>query len=156
MHICMNAVSFTRIATIMKASKTKIAAALFLIVLGIVLFPGKKLNAAEEQSGNCGDNVTWTLDAEGTLTISGSGATKDYLSNDRSPFDHKTDIKKVVINNGVTSIGYCLFLYCSNLTEVSIPNSVTSIGGGAFYQCPSLKNITLPNSVTSIGTDAFG
>ena len=152
----MNAMSFTRIGTFMKASKTKIAAVLFLIVLGIVLFPGKKLNAAEEKSGTCGDNVTWTLDADGTLTISGTGATKDYQTNNRSPFDHKTDIKKVVINNGVTSIGYGLFLYCSNLSEVSIPNSVTSIGTGAFYQCPSLKNITLPNSVTSIGTDAFG
>lgn len=41
----------------MKASKTKIAAVLFLIVLGIVIFPGKKLNAAEEQSGNCGAGV---------------------------------------------------------------------------------------------------
>ena len=152
----MNTISFTHIGTVMKASKTKIAAALLLIVLGIVIFPGKKLNAAEERSGTCGDNVTWTLDDEGTLTISGTGATKDYQTNNRSPFDHKTDIKKVVINDGVTSIGYGLFLYCSNLSEVSIPNSVTSIGTGAFYQCTSLKNITLPNSLTSIGTDAFG
>ena len=152
----MDAVFFARIGTFMKASKTKIAAALLLIVLGIVLIPGKKLNAAEEKSGSCGDNVTWTLDDEGTLTISGTGATKDYQTNDRSPFDHNTDIKKAVIESGVTSIGFGLFLYCSNLTEVSIPNSVTSIGTAVFYQCTSLKNITIPNSVTSIGTDAFG
>ena len=53
----MNTISFTHIGTVMKASKTKIAAVLFLIVLGIVIFPGKKLNAAEEQSGNYGAGV---------------------------------------------------------------------------------------------------
>ena len=156
MHICMNVVSFTRIATIIKASKTKIAAALFLIVLGIVLFPGKKLNAAEEQSGNCGDNVTWTLDAEGTLIISGSGATKDYnKGSDSSPFNSKTEIKKVVIESGVTSIGSALFYNCSKLTEVSISDGVTSIGNNAFEQCTKIINITLPDSVTSVNDSAF-
>ena len=140
----------------MKASKTKIAAALFLIVLGIVLFPGKKLNAAEDQSGNCGANVTWTLDAEGTLTISGTGAMRDYKgTTDKSPFNGKAEIKKVVIKSGVTSIGSALFYNCSNLAEVSIPNSVTSIGDSAFENCTSLTNITLPSGVTSIGNNAF-
>ena len=155
----MNTISFSRIGYILKTSIIKIAAALLLTVFVVALFPGKKLNAAKVQSGNCGDNgdnVTWTLDDEGTLIISGTGATKDYQTNDRSPFDHNTDIKKAVIESGVTSIGYGLFLYCCNLTEVSIPNSVTSIGTAVFYQCTSLKNITIPNSVTSIGTDAFG
>ena len=150
----MDAVSFTRIGTFMKASKTKIAAALFLIVLGVVLFPGKKLNAAEEKSGSCGDNVTWTLDAEGTLTISGTGATNNY-SIVGSPFNGKTEIKKVVINSGVTSIGSALFFDCSNLTNITIPNSVTSIGESAFWGCTSLIKITIPNSVTSIGSYAF-
>ena len=138
----------------MSRSISKIVATTLLIVFVIALFPGMRLKA--ETSGTCGDNVTWTLDDEGTLIISGTGATKDYQTNDRSPFDHNTDIKKAVIESGVTSIGYGLFLYCSNLTEVSIPNSVTSIGTAVFYQCTSLKNITIPNSVTSIGTDAFG
>ncbi len=150
----MNAVSFDRVGTILKASKTKIAAVLLLIMLGIVLFPGKKLNAAEEKSGTCGDNVTWTLDDEGTLTIAGTGAAKDY-NRYVTPFNSKTEIKKVVINSGVTSIGSCLFYECSNLSEVSIPNSVTSIGNDAFDGCTSLTNITLPNSVTSIGRGAF-
>ena len=154
MHICMNAVSFTHIGTVMKASKTKIATVLFLIVLGIVLFPGKKLNAAEELSGTCGDNVTWTLDTDGTLTISGTGAMRDY-SGVSSPIPNSTSIKKVVIENGVTSIGSMLFYKCSNLSEVSIPNSVTSIGKYAFSNCPSLTSITIPNSVTSIEDYAF-
>ena len=152
----MDAVSFTRIGTFMKASKTKIAAALLLIVLGIVLIPGKKLNAAEEQSGNCSANVTWTLDAEGTLTISGTGAMKDYKgTTDKSPFNGKAEIKKVVIKSGVTSIGSALFYNCSNLAEVSIPNSVNSIGDSAFENCTSLTNITLPSGVTLIGNNAF-
>ena len=157
----MNAISSTCIGTFMKASKTKIAAALFLIVLGIVLFPGKELNAAEEKSGSCGDNVTWTLDDEGTLTISGTGAMRDYqdeyylFAGDRSPFINNTGIKKVVIESGVTSIGSALFYKCSNLSEVSIPNSVTSIGEKAFFKCTNLTNISLPNSVTSIGKDTF-
>ncbi len=150
----MNAVSFARVGTILKASKTKTAAVLFLIVLGIVLFPGMKLNAAEELSGTCGDNVTWTLDTDGTLTISGTGATSNYSSFD-TPFGNKTNIKKVVIESGVTHIGDSLLIGCSNLSEVSIPNSVTSIGAGAFYKCTSLTNITIPNSVTSIGLRTF-
>ena len=150
----MNAVSFIRVGTILKASKTKIAAVLLLVVLGIVLFPGMKLNAAEEKSGTCGDNVSWTLDTDGTLTISGTGATKDYESYE-SPFEGKTEIKNVVIESGVTGIGSFLFYNCSNLTEVSIPNSVTSIGENAFYKCSNLTNITIPNSVTSIGLGAF-
>ena len=150
----MDAVSFTRIGTFMKASKTKIAAALFLIVLGVVLFPGKKLNAAEEKSGTCGDNVTWTLDDDGTLTISGTGAMNNY-SVVGSPFYRKTEIKKVVINSGVTSIGSGLFSDCSNLTNITIPNSVTSIGKSVFRGCTSLTKITIPNSVTYIGSGLF-
>ena len=145
----MNAISSTCIGTFMKASKTKIAAALFLIVLGIVLFPGKELNAAEEKSGSCGDNVTWTLDDEGTLTISGSGAMSD------AAFYQRTDIKKVVIESGVTSIGKEAFRNCTSLTKISLPNSVTSIEEAAFQSCKLLAEVSIPNSVTSIGDSAF-
>ena len=148
----MNAVSFTHIGTVMKASKTKIAVALFLIVLGIVLFPGKKLNAAEEQSGNCGangDNVTWTLDSDGTLTISGKGGIKE-----RAFYTNKS-IRKVVIEDGVTSLGEGAFMQCESLTSITIPNSVTSISDNTFVGCRSLTSITIPNSVTSIGICSF-
>ena len=157
MHISMNAVSFARVGTIMKASKTKIAAVLFLIVLGIVLFPGMKLNAAEEKSGPCGDNVTWTLEDDGTLTISGSGAMKDYSAavSELSPLYNNSNITKVVIENGITHIGSSALYYCTKITEISIPDTVTSIGNGAFSNCHSLARITIPNSVTSIGKSAF-
>ena len=65
------------------------------------------------------------------------------------------EIKKVVIKDGVTSIGDAAFYYCSGLTSLTIPNSVTSIGGSAFSGCSGLTSVTIPNSVTSIGYGAF-
>lgn len=101
------------------------------------------------------DNLTWTLDAEGTMTISGSGAMKGY-STDDSPATQKEDsVKKIVIEDGVTRIGEHAFWHCSNLTSITIPDGVTSIGRSAFNACSSLTSITIPDSVTSIGELAF-
>ena len=103
---------------------------------------------------NEGD-LTWTLTADGTLTISGKGAMKNYDANN-SPVAQKTDsVKKVVIQEGVTSIGDYAFFDCSNLTDITIPESVTSIEECAFQNCSSLTDITIPGSVTSIGECAF-
>ena len=102
------------------------------------------------------DNLTWTLDADGTLTISGTGAMKDYDNGDnRSPVYNNSDVKKIVIEDGVTSVGDYAFRSCNNLTSITIPDSVTSIGNSAFYNCSSLTSITIPDSVTSIGTATF-
>ena len=107
-------------------------------------------------SGTCGANVTWTLDSNGTLTISGSGAMKDCASPSESPwYNNRGQIKSVTIEQGVTSIGKGAFLYCSSLTSVSIPSSVTSIGNYAFQNCSSLISVTIPSGVTSIGDYAF-
>ncbi len=56
-------------------------------------------------SGSCGTNVTWTLDDSGTLTISGTGAMKNYYLS--SPFDNNNNIKSIIIEDGVTSIDFC-------------------------------------------------
>ena len=129
------------------------------------------LVASAATSGTCGENVTWTLDEDGTLTISGTG---DMDSSDFSRYD----IKSVIIENSVTSIGDYTFSGCVNLTSITIPDSVTSIGNHAFdfcldlpsiklssnltsigdqafYQCKKLTSITIPSSVTSIGEFAF-
>ena len=109
-------------------------------------------------SGSCGaegDNVTYTLDSQGTLTISGSGEMKNYINNVFSPFHWNSDIQKVIIKDGVTSIGYWAFENCTSLTSITISNSVTSIGKGTFYGCTGLTSIAIPNSVTSIGNSAF-
>ena len=104
-------------------------------------------------SGTCGENVTWTLDENGTLTISGTGEMEDYEQSSY-PFMYD-DVKTVIIKNGVTSIGDWVFIYCRSMTRVEIPQSVTRIGTGAFCCCSSLKTITLPANVTSIGDYAF-
>ena len=107
-------------------------------------------------SGSCGENVTWTLTADGTLTISGTGAMTDYTYDSRSPwYSCRTYIKRVVMQQGVTSIGDHAFWDCSGLTSVTIPDGVTSIGGGAFWDCAALTSVTIPGSVTNVGQDAF-
>ena len=101
-------------------------------------------------------NLTWKLDADGTLTISGTGAMKNYDYNDNpSPVYNNSNVKKVVIEDGVTSIGNSAFNECISLTSITIPDSVTSIGTYAFSGCRSLTSITIPDSVTSIGAYAF-
>ena len=106
-------------------------------------------------SGECGDNLTWTLDSNGTLTISGTGAMYGYFRGE-APWSSKADsIVKVVIPNSVTHIGDYAFSGCSSLTSVTIPKSVTGIGWYAFSGCSSLTSVTIPDSVTDIGEGAF-
>ena len=114
-------------------------------------------SAAEvTDSGSCGENLTWTLDTDGLLTISGTGEMEDYSSYGNVPWNGLVDkINCVVIRNGVTSISYGAFVGCTGLTSVTIPNSVTSIGGGAFAYCTGLTSVTISDSVTSIDYDAF-
>ena len=145
----------------MTRTVSRIAAVLLSLVFVFALFPGLKINAAEiVDQGECGDNgsnVTWTLDNQGTLTISGTGAVRNYTiaNTNQSPFFQHTAISKVVIENGVTHIGSYCFYMCSNIIEVSIPNTVTSIGEAAFDRCTKLASISIPDSVTSIGEYAF-
>ena len=94
--------------------------------------------------------ITWTLSDDGTLTISGTDM-PDY-----NPWYSKLEnIKKVVIENGVTNIGAAAFSDCSGLTSITIPNSVTSIGLCAFKNCSALISVTIPNSITSIEMQTF-
>ena len=102
----------------------------FLMAVVMILNSGclfiEKVKASEiVESGSCGENVTYTLDSEGTLTISGTGEIK-YVS-------YINSVKNVVIINGVTSIGDSAFYGCSGLTSIEIPSSVTYIESNAFY-----------------------
>mgnify|MGYP000608342535 CR=1 FL=1 len=121
---------------------------------------GNAIAASAASSGNCGDsgsNVTWLLDDNGTLTISGSGKIEDYRSDIDQPwYSNRSDITSVVIEPGVTSIGSLAFYKCSNLTSITIPSGLTSIGEMAFFNCSALTSVTIPNGVISIGNFAFG
>ena len=112
-------------------------------------------------SGYCGaevdgKNVQWNLDSEGTLTISGSGRIKDYSYPNTTPwYGHIENIKSVIIESGVTYIGYNVFPNCTSLESITIPKGVTSIGYNAFENCTSLKSVTIPEGVNSIIDEAF-
>ena len=127
------------------------------------------VRAGEEDtptSGTCGENLTWELDLEtGTLTISGTGDMKDYEQvyngdadysfSSSSPWSNCDDIKSVIIESGVTSIGKCAFVGCKNLSGILIPNSINDIGDLAFRNCNGLTSISIPDSVSVINPDTF-
>ena len=111
---------------------------------------------AETYSGTCGaqgDNLTWILDEEGTLTITGIGQMNYYRTAPWS--EYSNSVKKVVIENGVINIADSAFFGCRNLTDIVIPESVSSIGKSAFWSCKSLESIVLPDNLRSIGKNAF-
>ncbi len=132
---------------------------LFVAVLALLLLLTPKAEAATVAKGTCGaygDDLTWSLDDQGVLTISGVGSISDYYYDFLVPwYENRNDIKAVAIGEGVTAIGKNTFSYCSNLNSVVIPNSVTSIGSYSFRSCTALMSVTIPNSVTSIGDYAF-
>ena len=105
-------------------------------------------------SGDCGENAAWTLDSEGLLTISGEGAMADYQSSPkdkRAPWNrYEKEIKKVVIEEGITYIGRYSLYHLSAMTDIAIAESVTVIGQNAFSNCTALTEFSIPNSITSI------
>lgn len=106
-------------------------------------------------SGTCGQNLTWTLNQAGTLCISGSGEMKGWNSDGAPWYSQRKKVRKIEIEQGVTSVSDYAFRGCINLTSVTISTSVAIIGKSAFGGCSSLPSVTIPDSVTSIGNDAF-
>ena len=93
------------------------------------------------------DHVAWSVHGD-TLLITGAGKMKDFDSaSDVYWLAYRDNIKKIRIDDEVTSIGKYAFAYCGNLEEVDIMGNITEIGRGAFEHCTSLKNIYLPASV---------
>jgi len=121
-------------------------------ILLIALLMGLSANA--EESGTCGPNLRWHLTNNRVLTISGKGKMYNYSDDNRAPWSGDY-IKRIIIGDGITTIGSYAFYNCSTLTSVTIPNSVTEIGGSAFAGCSALTSVTIPNSVTTIGWTAF-
>ena len=124
-------------------------------------------NAADLiDSGSCGKNATWELYKDGTLYIKGTGAMQDYNWNYNettkivttgAPWhdSHSASVKKLVVEDGITSIGNDAFSDCESLVSAELAEGITSIGDGTFTACRDLEKINIPNSVTSIGYDAF-
>ena len=125
---------------------------LFIVLLMLPLL------AHADDSGSCGDNVTYTYKSSThTMTISGSGPMKDYgVSQFRSPWSsYMKDIRKLIIESGVTTVSTWSFYNATSLMSVTLPEGITSIGGAAFMDCSAITKMTLPSTVTIIGEIAF-
>ena len=168
----------------MKTKKLRILSALLALAMLLALLPTAAFADDSVVAGGTfganGDNLEWTLDNNGTLTISGSGAMADYDSYYNQPWAGQRDnIKHLVVENGVTSIGNNAFRYCTNLIDadmskalslrsistsfwgceklnnVKLNEGLKEIGGSAFSICTKLKSIHIPSTVTAIGGWCF-
>lgn len=110
--------------------------------------PVISLAAKNVDSGNDGKKITWVLDSKGTLTISGEGKLK-------KSFSERQDIKKIIIEDGITEIDDGVFYHCINLKSVKIPDSVKRIGRCAFERCGNLTDLSLGKGVEEIDDCAF-
>lgn len=106
-------------------------------------------NILSDKTGDC----TYTLNKDtGVLTIKGNGKMGSY--DGRAPWAYE-NITKVVIEDGVTIIGYSCFADCTELVSVEISNTVQEIKPYAFKNCQKLKSIDIPDSVIYIDTEVF-
>ncbi len=139
----------------MKKPMRLISAILCLCLLLAVVPFGMFTASAETCSGKCGTNLTWVYDRSAyTLTVSGTGEMQNYAY-DAPWATYSDEIAKVVIDDGVTTIGQYAFYCCFALTDVVFGNSLLSIGDYAFNECSSLTAAAIPDSVTKIGESAF-
>ncbi len=97
----------------------------------------------------------YAADNQGQIDVRPLQPENGFLIEDGVLKKYSGTAKDVVIPDGVTSIGYLAFGYCSGLRSVVIPEGVTSIGNDAFSGCSGLTGIEIPGSVTSIGNSAF-
>ena len=120
--------------------------------------------AAAVSSGQCGDNIRWTLDDRGTLTISGTGAMYDYgfIWNGEEWEDIKApwfglceQLRRAVVGEGVTHIGAGAFADLYNLTSVSLPAGLEGLGEGVFRNCEKLTSVAIPDGVRYAIGDIF-
>ena len=109
--------------------------------------------------GDCGYNAQWTLEADGTLTVSGEGSmwNYSYMETGRPSYElYKDQIKRIVFEDGITRIGYYAFYQYSNLTgELQIPSNITDLGDCAFEDCSGYTSLCLNEGLRTIGFAAF-
>ena len=129
--------------------KKRLLSAALVLCLLLALLPMAAFADDDVQTGTCGDGLTWTLDAAGTLTVTGSGV----ISANAFAFNSK--IVRAEIGAGVTGIGLGAFFKCANLEAVTLPAGLTTLGTAAFAYCEKLAAVTLPGSLKSTGDCAF-
>ena len=126
---------------------------LILACSALLLLPAR---ADETLTGSCGEGVIWTVDQENhVLTISGTGAMRDYPTGETPWKAYAADIQKLVVEEGVTALGCRAFSWLQNLTDVTLPETLVRIGEHAFNNCRSLTEIDLPENLQTIEDGAF-
>ncbi len=128
--------------------KKRIAIVLCMLMLALMLPSNLRAAVADTQSGSCGDDLTWTLTDDGTLTISGTGALN--VTYWYPPWEtYKDDVSRVVVGDGVTYICGSAFTDLKNLVSAHIGKNVSEIGWNPFAWSPNLKEITVDPNNTS-------
>ena len=107
-------------------------------------------------SGTCGENLKWELTADGLMTISVSGEMDDWSYDNKNPwYDIREEIFKVIIEEGITTVGERAFEECCNLVSVDLPEGIISINFWAFYDCVNLKEVNFPETLENLEGCAF-
>ena len=140
-----------------------LAIVLCLALCATPLFSPAADAATVVKSGSCGAGLTWELDSDGKLAISGSGDMKDYLEfdeelmiEDHPDWYHSSAVKTVFIGSGATSVGDEAFTYLLSLRSVVIPASVTRIGSRAFASSANIKDVYFGGTQSAWNTMVSG
>ena len=115
-------------------------------------------------AGYCGTadndyaNAEWWLGRDGSLTIKGTGNTYNFNTSDQQPYYKywESEITKVVVEAGITSLGEYSFYDFSGLKELVLPSTLKTIGNHAFQKCDKLEKVTCTSGLETIGEYAFG
>ena len=112
-------------------------------------------DSVQEDNSFCGVDARWKI-ADGTLTISGSGEIEDYSTSSLPGwYDRRDEIRKVIVEKGITGIGELAFYECSELEEVSLSETVKTLKQAAFYGCYKLSSVTIPAAVDTLPSGLF-
>ena len=106
-------------------------------------------------AGSCGDNARWSYDDNGTLSITGTGGTDDYMILYRPWEQYKDAITTVSIGDGITYIGESAFDQCSNLANITGGNGLINVNPAAFLNTQWLNARKDNNIVNYIGRVAY-
>ena len=112
--------------------------------------------SAAESSGTCGENLTWTLSETGVLTVSGTGEMANYSELYPAPwYSQRNEIRKIIVEEGVTSIGNRAFRELEHVTSVKLPSTLKTIGKYAFVNCTKINTVLFSGGLETISEGAF-
>lgn len=108
-------------------------------------------------TGTCGAEVRWHFNQEsGELTICGTGPMTDYFSETETPwYDYQEKIKKLLVEEGVTTLSDYGFAGCSNMKEIVLPSTMEILGTYSLRDCAALTEVKVPEGVRLIGAKVF-